>query len=60
MKTRAFSHLAIGVKDMETALGFYRDLLGLKVDLDRIERGGTQMRGGPCTSAGRTARTRPS
>ena len=41
MKTRAFSHLAIGVKDMETALGFYRDLLGLKVDLDRIERGGT-------------------
>ncbi len=41
MKTRAFSHLAIGVKDMESALGFYRDLLGLKVDLDRIERGGT-------------------
>ena len=41
MKTRAFSHLAIGVKDMEAALGFYRDLLGLKVDLDRIERGGT-------------------
>jgi catechol 2,3-dioxygenase-like lactoylglutathione lyase family enzyme len=41
LKTRAFSHLAIGVKDMETALGFYRDLLGLKVDLDRIERGGT-------------------
>ena len=41
MKTRAFSHLAIGVKDMEAAVGFYRDLLGLKVDLDRIERGGT-------------------
>ncbi len=41
MKTRAFSHLAIGVKDMDKALGFYRDLLGLKVDLDRIENGGT-------------------
>jgi catechol 2,3-dioxygenase-like lactoylglutathione lyase family enzyme len=41
MKTRAFSHLAIGVKDMETSLSFYRDLLGINVDLDRIENGGT-------------------
>jgi len=41
MKTRAFSHLAIGVKDMEQSLQFYRDLLGLNVDLDRIEGAGT-------------------
>ncbi len=51
MKTRAFSHLAIGVKDMDKALGFYRDLLGLKVDLDRIENGGTAGRTAGCVPA---------
>jgi catechol 2,3-dioxygenase-like lactoylglutathione lyase family enzyme len=35
------SHIAIGVTDMERALGFYRDVLGLAVSVDRTEvRGG--------------------
>jgi catechol 2,3-dioxygenase-like lactoylglutathione lyase family enzyme len=35
---RASSHVAIGVHDMERALRFYRDLLGLRVTIDREER----------------------
>ena len=31
------SHVAVGVRDMETALGFYRDVLGLRVTADKIE-----------------------
>jgi catechol 2,3-dioxygenase-like lactoylglutathione lyase family enzyme len=39
---RAVSHVAIGVSDMDRALHFYRDLLGLRVTLDTMERiGGT-------------------
>ncbi|MGE0825872.1 MAG: VOC family protein [Candidatus Binatia bacterium] len=34
MKIRAMSHIAIGVSNMERALQFYRDLLGLRVTLD--------------------------
>ena len=34
MKIRGTSHIAIGVSNMERSLGFYRDLLGLKVTLD--------------------------
>jgi catechol 2,3-dioxygenase-like lactoylglutathione lyase family enzyme len=34
MKIRGASHIAIGVSNMERSLGFYRDLLGLKVTLD--------------------------
>jgi len=34
---RAVSHIAIGVRDMEKSLHFYRDLLGLKVNLDTME-----------------------
>jgi catechol 2,3-dioxygenase-like lactoylglutathione lyase family enzyme len=34
---RAVSHVAIGVRDMENSLHFYRDLLGLKVTLDAME-----------------------
>lgn len=34
---RAVSHIAIGVRDMERSLRFYRDLLGLKVTLDTME-----------------------
>ena len=34
MKIRATSHIAIGVSNMERALRFYRDLLGLRVTLD--------------------------
>lgn len=35
---RAVSHIAIGVSNMERALHFYRDLLGLRVTLDTMER----------------------
>lgn len=34
---RAVSHIAIGVRDMDRSLRFYRDLLGLKVTLDTTE-----------------------
>lgn len=34
MKIRGTSHIAIGVSNMERALRFYRDLLGLRVTLD--------------------------
>jgi catechol 2,3-dioxygenase-like lactoylglutathione lyase family enzyme len=34
---RATSHVAIGVHDMDRALRFYRDLLGLEVAVDREE-----------------------
>lgn len=31
------SHIAIGVRNMEASLAFYRDVLGLSLDLDRTE-----------------------
>ncbi|MGH7917961.1 MAG: VOC family protein [Candidatus Binataceae bacterium] len=34
---RAVSHIAIGVRDMDKALHFYRDLMGLEVTLDTME-----------------------
>ena len=37
MPIRAVSHIAIGVREMERSLRFYRDLLGLRVTLDRVE-----------------------
>ena len=37
MAIRAISHVAIGVRDMDRALRFYRDALGLRVKLDTIE-----------------------
>ena len=37
MTIRAVSHIAVGVRDMEVALGFYRDVLGLRVTADKIE-----------------------
>lgn len=37
MAVRATSHVAIGVHDMDRALRFYRDLLGLRVVVDREE-----------------------
>ncbi len=37
MAVRATSHVAIGVHDMDRALRFYRDLLGLGVAVDREE-----------------------
>lgn len=35
---RAFSHIAVGVRDMEASLRFYRDVVGLDVGRDAIER----------------------
>jgi len=37
MAIRAISHVAIGVRDMDRALRFYRDALGLRVKLDTTE-----------------------
>src|SRR3954463_16555607 len=37
MTIQAVSHIAVGVRDMEAALGFYRDVLGLRVTADKIE-----------------------
>ena len=37
MSITAFSHVAIGVRDMEVALPFWRDVVGLRVSLDTIE-----------------------
>ena len=37
MAMRALSHVAIGVRDMERSLCFYRDAIGLRVKLDTIE-----------------------
>ena len=37
MSIRAISHVAIGVRDMDLALRFYRDALGLRVKLDTVE-----------------------
>src|SRR3954454_2418668 len=33
------SHVAVGVSDMDRALVFYRDLVGLRVSLDTVEGG---------------------
>ena len=35
---RGISHIAIGVRDMDRALAFYRDALGLRVVADEVER----------------------
>jgi len=44
MKIRGTSHIAIGVSNMERALRFYRDLLGLRVTLnDPNENPGGQL-----------------
>lgn len=34
---RGVSHVAVGVRDMDRALGFYRDLLDLRVVLDEVQ-----------------------
>jgi catechol 2,3-dioxygenase-like lactoylglutathione lyase family enzyme len=38
MTIRALSHVAIGVRDIDRALHFYRDALGLTVKLDTVEK----------------------
>jgi catechol 2,3-dioxygenase-like lactoylglutathione lyase family enzyme len=37
MAPRAFSHIAVGVSDMDSALVFWRDVMDLGIDLDTIE-----------------------
>ena len=37
MSVRALSHVAIGVRDIDRALEFYRDVVGLPVTADRVE-----------------------
>lgn len=37
MNVQAISHIAIGVTEMERALGFYRDVVGLRVRADQVE-----------------------
>ncbi len=34
---RGVSHVAVGVRDMDRSLRFYRDLLGLRVVLDEVQ-----------------------
>jgi lactoylglutathione lyase len=36
---KGLSHVAVGVSDMERALVFYRDIVGLRVTLDAVEGG---------------------
>jgi catechol 2,3-dioxygenase-like lactoylglutathione lyase family enzyme len=36
-KMRGVSHVAIGVRNMDRALGFYRDLMDLRVVLDEVQ-----------------------
>lgn len=42
MQVRAVSHIAVGVHDMDRALAFYRDFLGLPVSLDQEELRGVE------------------
>jgi catechol 2,3-dioxygenase-like lactoylglutathione lyase family enzyme len=37
MAIQAVSHIAVGVRDMDVALSFYRDVLGLRVTADKVE-----------------------
>ncbi len=37
MSIQHFSHMAIGVRDMDVALPFWRDVVGLRVSLDTVE-----------------------
>ena len=38
MSIRAFSHVAVGVRDMERSLRFYRDVIGLQISADQPEQ----------------------
>ncbi|MFN0090667.1 MAG: VOC family protein [Acidimicrobiales bacterium] len=38
MAVQGISHVAVGVSDMERALTFYRDIIGLRVTLDTVEK----------------------
>jgi catechol 2,3-dioxygenase-like lactoylglutathione lyase family enzyme len=38
MAVLAVSHIAVGVRDMERALRFYRDVIGLEITSDRLQK----------------------
>jgi catechol 2,3-dioxygenase-like lactoylglutathione lyase family enzyme len=48
MEVRGVSHVAIGVRDMDAALPFYRDILGMRVTFEGIEEFGGSL-GRPIT-----------
>ncbi len=37
MEATGISHIAVCVRDMDKALAFYRDILGMKISKDEIE-----------------------
>jgi catechol 2,3-dioxygenase-like lactoylglutathione lyase family enzyme len=37
MAVHGISHVAVGVRDMDRSVAFYRDVLGLRVGFDDIE-----------------------
>ena len=37
MEASMVSHIAICVRDVDRALGFYRDILGMTVDFDQVQ-----------------------
>ena len=37
MDATGVSHIAICVRDMDKSLGFYRDILGMRVTLDQVQ-----------------------
>jgi len=41
-----FDHIVLRIRDKPRMIGFYRDVLGLAVDRDRVELGLTHMRAG--------------
>jgi catechol 2,3-dioxygenase-like lactoylglutathione lyase family enzyme len=46
MNPRSLSHVALGVRDYDRSLHFYRDLLGFQVSQEVTEFGGTDYEGG--------------
>jgi catechol 2,3-dioxygenase-like lactoylglutathione lyase family enzyme len=52
MAVRAVSHIAVGVRDMERALQFYRDVIGLRVTSDRLQKFTSFTTGQPVTRRG--------
>jgi catechol 2,3-dioxygenase-like lactoylglutathione lyase family enzyme len=49
---RAVSHIAVGVSDMERALRFYRDVIGLSISSDRLQKFTSFTTGQPVTRRG--------
>ena len=43
---QGFDHIVLRIRDKAAMLGFYRDVLGLRVDRDRPDLGLTHVRAG--------------